>query len=269
MCLFRWHSWCRWILDLTRLEVIYMCQKGIWHAIKYEEFKDMMQSDCLILPSGCDQKNSGRIISSRTRSARPSGADTSETILSTERVRSEREVDLEIKKTNSTSLPREADESQKWCQTEIDKRTRFQGQEQIVIGALTSKQIPFFNSELCRKGFGRIPFFSVFSVFCSVFSVFQFAVPFFPVFRLQFVFSVFSVFGSVCSQVRKIRSLAVLWRVGGRGIRVEGSGFLGLRVPGLKVQGRLGLSYNLNRTIGQNSFVLHYSPWISVSSDET
>ena len=74
-----------------------------------------------------------------------SGADTSETVLSTERGRSEREVDLEIKKTNSTSLPREAGERQKRFQMEIDKRIRFQGQEQIVIGVLTSKQIPFFS----------------------------------------------------------------------------------------------------------------------------
>ena len=148
-------------------------------------------------------------------------------------MRSEREVDLEIKKTNSTSLPREAGERQKRCQTEIDKCIRFQGQEQIVIGVLTSKQIPFFNSELCRKGFGRIPFFPFFFRFLfRFFPFFQFAVPFFFPF-FPFAVPFFSVFGSVCLQVPENPFNGYF--VEGRGIRVEGSGFLGLRVPGLKV----------------------------------
>ena len=129
-------------------------------------------------------------------------------------------MDLEIKQTNSTSLPREAGERQKRFQMEIDKRIRFQGQEQIVIGVLTSKQIPFFHSELCRKGFGRIPFF--FPFFVPFFPFFQFAVPFFPFFRFKFRFSVFSVSSSVCcSQVPEIRSLVILWRVRVSGLRVQ------------------------------------------------
>ena len=135
-------------------------------------------------------------------------------------------MDLEIKKTNSTSLPREAGERQKRFQMEIDKRIRFQGQEQIVIGVLTSKQIPFFHSELCRKGFGRIPFFpffpffvpffffSVFSVRSSVFfRFFPFQVPFFPLFPFPVPF--------VVRKFRKIRSLVILWRVRVSGLRVQ------------------------------------------------
>ena len=71
---------------------------------------------------------------------------------------------------------------------EIDKRIRFQGQEQIVIGVLTSKQIPFFHSELCKKGFGRIPFFPFFPFFVPFFLFFQFAVPFCPFFLFQVPF---------------------------------------------------------------------------------
>ena len=134
--------------------------------------------------------------------------------------------------TNSTSLPRKAGERQKRFQTEIDKRIRFQGQEQIVIGVFNVKANSVFNSELCRKGFGRIPFFWVpFFV-----PVFQFAVPFFfrLQFRLQFRFSVFSVSSSVCcSKVPEYPFIGYV--VEGKGIRAEGAGFLGLRVPGLKV----------------------------------
>ena len=142
-------------------------------------------------------------------------------------------MDLIIKKTNSTFLPREAGERQKRCQTEIDKRIRFQGQEQIAIGVLTSKQIPFFIWSFVGRDLGGFRFFRFFfSVFCSVFSVFQFAVPFFPFFPV--CSSVFSVSGSVCcSQVPENPFIGYF--VEGRGIRVEGSGFLGLRVPGLKV----------------------------------
>ena len=136
-------------------------------------------------------------------------------------------MDLEIKKTNSTSLPREAGERQKRCQTEIDKRICFQGQEQIVIGVLTSKQIPFFNSELCRKGFGRIPFFFPFFHFfpflVPFFSVFQFAVPFFPFFPFAVPFFPFFPLPVpfVVRKFRKIRSLVILWRVEVSGLRVQ------------------------------------------------
>ena len=135
-------------------------------------------------------------------------------------------MDLEIKKTNSTSLPREAGERQKRFQMEIDKRIRFQGQEQIVIGVLTSKQIPFFHSELCRKGFGRIlffPFFPFFPFFVPFFPFFQFAVPFFPFFRFKFRFFPFFPFPVpfVVRKFRKIRSLEFLWRVRVSGLRVQ------------------------------------------------
>ena len=141
-------------------------------------------------------------------------------------------MDLEIKKTNSTSLPREAGKRQKRFQMEIDKRIRFQGQEQIVIGVLTSKQIPFFHSELCRKGFGRIPFFPVF--FRFLFRFFRFFSSQFRFFRFFVSSSVFSVSSSVCcSQVPENPFIGYF--VECKGIRVEGSGFLRLRVPALKV----------------------------------
>ena len=52
----------------------------------------------------------------------------------------------------------------------------------------------FFYSELCTKGFGRIPFFSVFSVFCSFFPFFQFTVPFFLFFPFAVPFFPFFPF---------------------------------------------------------------------------
>ena len=132
-----------------------------------------------------------------------------------------------IKKTNSTSLPREAGERQKRFQMEINKRIRFQGQEQIVIGVLNVKTNSVFcHSELCRKGFGRIPFFPFFffrfcSVICSVFLFFcQFAVPFFP-----FQVPILPLFPFpvpfVVRKFRKIRSLVLLWRVRVSGLRVQ------------------------------------------------
>ena len=100
-------------------------KRPLWHVQTWSE-RDLkwstcakrgfdMQSNMQKSKTWCNQilwscrwlrsENRGRILSSRTRSARPSGADASETVLSTERRRSEREVDLEIKKRNSTSLP--------------------------------------------------------------------------------------------------------------------------------------------------------------------
>ena len=147
----------------------------------------------------------------------------------------EREVDLEIKKTSSSSLPREACERKKRFQMQIDKRIRFQGQEPLVFGVLTSKQIPFFNSELCGQGFGRIPIFPFFPFFVPFFPLFQFAVPFFSA---CFVCS--SVFFRFCrfqfrllfaSSGKSVQCFFLLW------VRASalGSGFLGFRVSGLKV----------------------------------
>ena len=92
---------------------------------------------------------------------------------------------------------------------------------------LTSKQITFVSSELYSKGFRRIPFlFSVF--YSSLFvSIFQFAVPFF----FPFAVNVFPLF---CFQFRLLfASSGEFWV--DESVGVEGEGFPGLRVSGLKV----------------------------------
>ena len=110
-----------------------------------------------------------------------------------------------IKKTNSRSLPCEAGKRQKRF---VDsrrrltiKRIRVQGQEQIVFGVLTSKQIPFLIRSFVGRDLGGFRFFFHFCpVFCSVFFL-QFAVPFFII-TLQFRFFLFSVCFFFCLQFR-------------------------------------------------------------------
>ena len=74
-----------------------------------------------------------------------------------------------------------------------------------------------------------------FFVFCSVFSVCNsFFVPFYVCSSVFFFFFRFSVSSSVCcSQIPENPFIGYF--VESKGIRVEGSGFLGLRVPGLTV----------------------------------
>ena len=84
-------------------------------------------------------------------------------------------------------------------------------------------------------GFHFFRFFRFFRFFVPFFPFFQFAVPFFPFFPFQVpFFSAFSVSSSVCcSQVPENPFIGYF--VEGKGIRFEGSGFLRLRVPALKI----------------------------------
>ena len=129
----------------------------------------MIQSDCLILLVAAIRKPRSDHQFSHAISKAQWGRHQRDSLIHRTWAIGEREgeMDLEIKKTNSTSLTRKAGERQKRFQTEIDKRIRFQGQKQIVIGVLTSKRIPFLIRSFVGRDLGGSLF--LFFIFFSFF----------------------------------------------------------------------------------------------------
>ena len=204
------------------------CAKGDLTCNHFAEIKDMMQWDCLILPVAAIRKPRSDHQLSHAISKAQWGRHQRDSLI--HRTWEIGERGGFGNKENKRYLP--SPRSRRKAETMPDgdwQAHSFPRSKTNCSWGFNVETNSVFYFGACRKGFGRIPFFFRFFLFSVFFhsSVFFFLIP------VSF-FRFFSVSSSVCcSQVSE--NPLIGYFVEGKGIRVEGSGFLGLRVPGLKV----------------------------------